>query len=340
VRRVARGPATVLWPFNFPLNLLLHKLGPALASGCPALLRPPSATPLTGHRVSELLHEAARAADYPAAAYAFLACGHAAAAALIDDPRIAVLDFTGSSEVGWQLKQRAPRKQVLLELGGQAALLVEPDGDLAAAAQAAAEGAFAYAGQVCISVQRILVHRDAWDGFLPHLRSATKRLKIGDPADPGVTVGPLISADADKRLVAWLAEAEARGAQRLHGRRIRPGLWTPHLLTGVPDDTQLGQEEAFGPLAVLEQYGSLEEAAARVNASRYGLQHAVFTARLDTALRLWEGITAAALIVNAAPTFRVDSMPYGGEKDSGWGREGVRYAVQELTAPRLLVLKG
>jgi acyl-CoA reductase-like NAD-dependent aldehyde dehydrogenase len=339
VRRIARGPVAVLWPFNFPLNLLLHKLGPALACGCPALLRPPSATPLTGHRVAELLHESLRAADYPPAAVAYLCCGHEAAAPLIDDPRLAILSFTGSDAVGWGLKQRAPRKQVTLELGGNAALLVEPDADLQAAAQAAAEGAFAYAGQVCISVQRILVHRDVYNAFLPHLRNATKRLKIGDPADPAVTVGPLIDAHADERLSAWLAEAQARGAQKLHGRRIRPGLWTPHLLTGVPDDTELGRNEAFGPVALLETYSDLDAAIARVNGARYGLQAGVFTQRTATALRLWRELELGALVVNAAPTFRVDSMPYGGEKDSGWGREGVRYAVEEYTVPRLLVVK-
>jgi acyl-CoA reductase-like NAD-dependent aldehyde dehydrogenase len=340
MRRAARGPASILWPFNFPLNLLLHKLGPAIAAGCPALLRPPSATPLTGHRVAELLHAAAKAADYPPGAYGYLACGHDAAAQLVEDPRIAILSFTGSDAVGWELKRRAPRKQVTLELGGQAAVLVEPDADLAQAARDCAQAAFAYAGQVCISVQRIMVHASVYDAFLALLRLQVKRLKIGDPADSAVTVGPLIDAAADKRLTAWIAEAEARGAQRLHGRRIRAGLWTPHLLTDVPDDTELGRNEAFGPLAVLERYDSLEEAAARLNATRYGLQHSVYTQRTAAALALWRTLDCAALVVNLPPTFRVDSMPYGGEKDSGWGREGPAYAVEEYTTPRLLVVKG
>ena len=340
-RRVPRGPAAALWPFNFPLNLLVHKIGPALACGCPVLLRPPSATPLTGHRLAQILADEVRGLELPAGTAQYLACTHAIAAPLIEDPRVASLSFTGSDSVGWALKQRAYKKQVLLELGGQASLIVEPDApDLHFAAKRAALGAFAYAGQVCISVQRLLVNRKVWDKFLPLLLSEVAKLKTGDPRDEAVTVGPVIDDAADARIAAWVEEAVDKGAKVLCGERLKPRLFTPHVLERVKPATQLYCGEAFGPLVVLEPYKQFADAVALTNASRYGLQTGVFTADVNKALNAWRDVEVGGLIVNDYPMFRVDHMPYGGVKDSGFGREGVRYAVQEYTEPRLLVLRG
>jgi acyl-CoA reductase-like NAD-dependent aldehyde dehydrogenase len=340
-RRVPRGPVTALWPFNFPLNLLVHKIGPALACGCPVIMRPPSATPLTGHRLAEILHEEASALGLPPGVAQFVSCDHHTAAPLIADRRIKAVSFTGSDTVGWDIKRRANKKQVMLELGGQASLIVEPDApDLKFAAQRAALGAFAYAGQVCISVQRIMVNSAVYDEFLPLLLAETKKLKTGDPADEKVTVGPLISTAAADRIGTWLAQATQLGAQVLCGRRSRPNLMTPHLLTDVPDTTELYCGEVFGPVAVIERYQKLEDAIALTNASRFGLQSAVFTANINKALAAWRDVEVGGLVINDYPTFRVDHMPYGGVKDSGFGREGVRYAIEEYTEPRLMVVRG
>ena len=339
-RRVPRGPATALWPFNFPLNLLAHKIGPALACGCPVLMRPPSATPLTGHRLAEIMGEEAGSLGLHPGTVQYLCCDHRTAAPLIADRRVKAVSFTGSDTVGWDIRRRAAKKQVLLELGGQASLIVEPDApDLKFAAQRAALGSFAYAGQVCISVQRIMVHAAVWDKFMPILLRETKKLKTGDPADERVTVGPLISTAAADRVSTWVAQAVRQGAEKLCGRRSRPNLLTPHLLTGVPDTAELYCGEVFGPVAVIERYKKFEDAVALTNASRFGLQSAVFTADIGKALAAWRDVDVGGLIVNDYPTFRVDHMPYGGVKDSGLGREGVRYAVEEYTEPRLMVVR-
>ncbi|MBN2080688.1 aldehyde dehydrogenase family protein [bacterium] len=341
VRRVPRGPATALWPFNFPLNLLVHKIGPALACGCPVLMRPPSATPLTGHRVAEFLAEEMDSLGFPPGTAQFLGTTHHVAAPLIEDPRVKAVSFTGSDTVGWDIRRRAYKKQVMLELGGQASLIVEPDApDLKFAAERAALGAFAYAGQVCISVQRVMVNKKVWDKWVPLFIAAVKRLKTGDPADDKVTVGPLIDDRADEKFDAWIGEAQAAGATKLCGTKKRKRLYTPHVLEHVKNTTQLHCGEAFGPVAVLEPYRDLDEAVRLTNNSRYGLQSAVFTANIDKALHAWREIEVGGLIVNDFPTFRVDIMPYGGVKDSGFGREGVRYAIEEYTEPRLMVVRG
>jgi acyl-CoA reductase-like NAD-dependent aldehyde dehydrogenase len=340
VRRGPRGPATTLWPYNFPFNLLVHKIGPALAAGCPVLMRPPSATPLTGHRVATYLHEGIKALGLPTGLVAFLASGHAAAAPLIDDPRVAALSFTGSDTVGWELKRRANRKQVMLELGGQASLIVEPDApDLAFAAKRAALGAFAYAGQVCISVQRLMVNRKIMPKFMELFMNEVEALKTGDPRDPGVMVGPLIDDAADERIGHWIADALHQGAELICGERLAPRLYTPHVLARVKSTTQLHCGEAFGPLVVVEPYKEFADAVELTNASRFGLQSAVFTSDIGKALNAWRDIEVGGLIVNDYPTFRVDHMPYGGVKDSGFGREGVRYAIQEYTEPRLMAVR-
>lgn len=340
VRRVPRGPATALWPFNFPFNLLTHKIGPALASGCPVLLRPPSATPLTGQRIAQYLHEERTALGLPSGLVAFLACDHATAAPLIEDPRVAAVSFTGSDTVGWELKRRAYRKQVMLELGGQASMIVEPDApDLAFAAKRAAMAAFAYSGQVCISLQRLYVQRKVWDKFMALFLSAVAELKTGDPREAQVTVGPVIDDAAAERISAWTGEALARGARLLCGECSGPRLFTPHVLERVKPATQLYCGEVFGPVVAVEPYREFADAVALTNASRFGLQSAVFTRDIGKALRAWRDVEVGGLIINDFPMFRVDHMPYGGVKDSGFGREGVRYALQEYTEPRLMVVR-
>ena len=340
VRRVPRGPATALWPFNFPLNLLIHKIGPALACGCPVLMRPPSATPLTGHIIAGYLHEEISDMGLPAGMVQFLTTSHDVAAPLIDDNRVKAVSFTGSDMVGWDIRRRAHRKQVMLELGGQASLIVEPDApDPAFAAKRAAAGAFAYAGQVCISVQRVMVAKAIWDKFVPMFIKEVKKLKTGDPRGTDVTVGPLIDDRADEKIGAWIAEAIDQGAKKLCGSRKGPRLYTPHVLENVKNTTQLHCGEAFGPVAVLEPYRDLDHAIRLTNQSRYGLQSGVFTRDIDKVMRAWRDVEVGGLVVNDFPTFRVDHMPYGGVKDSGFGREGVRYAIEEYTEPRLLVVK-
>jgi len=340
VRRVPRGPATALWPFNFPLNLLLHKIGPALACGCPILMRPPSATPLTGHLIAQYLSEELTDMGLPVGMVQFLTTSHGTAAPLIDDDRVKAVSFTGSDMVGWDIRKRANRKQVMLELGGQASLIVEPDApDLAFAAKRAAMGSFAYAGQVCISVQRVMVARKIWDKFVPLFIKEVKKLKTGDPRDEKVTVGPLINDAAGEKIGAWVAGAIDKGAKKLCGSRKGPRLYTPHVLEKVKNTTQLHCGEAFGPIAVLEPYKDLDDAIRLTNQSRYGLQSGVFTSDIDKALRAWRDVEVGGLVVNDFPTFRVDHMPYGGVKDSGFGREGVKYAIEEYTEPRLLVVK-
>jgi len=339
-RRVPRGPATTLWPFNFPLNLLLHKIGPAIACGCPVLMRPPSATPLTGHRVAQFLFEEMGDLGFPPGAVQFLCCRHDVAVPLIEDERIKAVSFTGSDTVGWELKRRAYKKQVMLELGGQASLIVEPDApDLKFAAQRAALGAFAYAGQVCISVQRVMVNRRIWDSWVPLFLSEVKKIKTGNPRDEKVVVGPLIDDSADQRIRSWVDEAVDKGAKLLTGSRRCKRVYTPHVLQNVKNTTQLYCGEVFGPVAVLEPYSSLSDAVRLTNRSRYGLQSAVFTRDINKALAAWRDVEVGGLIINDFPMFRVDIMPYGGVKDSGFGREGVRYAIEEYTEPRLMVVR-
>jgi glyceraldehyde-3-phosphate dehydrogenase (NADP+) len=340
VRRSARGPATALWPFNFPLNLLTHKIGPALASGCPVIMRPPSATPLTGHRLAQYMHEEAQALGLPSGSVAYIACSHDVAAPLIEDPRVAAVSFTGSDTVGWELKRRAYQKQVMLELGGQASMIVEADApDLAFAAKRAAQAAFAYAGQVCISLQRLYVQRRVWDKFMALFMAEVAALKTGDPRDSAVTVGPVIDDAAAERIAAWVEEAVARKAKLLCGERLVPRLFSPHVLERVKPGTQLYCGEAFGPLVAVAPYRELADAVALTNASRFGLQSAVFTRDINKTLMAWRDVEVGGLIVNDYPMFRVDAMPYGGVKDSGFGREGVRYAIQEYTEPKLMVVR-
>jgi glyceraldehyde-3-phosphate dehydrogenase (NADP+) len=266
-------------------------------------------------------------------------CPVTLAEALVADERLRMLTFTGSARVGWALKARAGRKRVLLELGGDASLVVHADADVEAAARKAALGAFAYAGQVCISVQHILVHDDVYERFRERLLAETAALPVGDPLDPATVVGPLIDAGSAERVLAWIAEAQAAGARVLcGGARAAGNIVAPTVLEGVPRGVRIAEEEAFGPVVTLDRYRDASDALARVNASRYGLQAGLFTNDLRLVRRAFAELEVGALIVNDSPMLRVDSYPYGGTKESGLGREGVRSAIEAMTEPRVLVL--
>lgn len=333
-RRFPVGPVTAISPFNFPLNLVAHKLAPALAVGCPVVLKPPVQTPLTPLMLAEIV----AGAGAPDGAFTVLPCNVEPARALITDDRMAMLSFTGSAKVGWQLKALAGKKRVTLELGGNAAVIVCPGTDLAAAAKRIASGAFSYGGQVCISVQRVLVHEHIHDDFLEALVAATEALAVGDPRDPQTVVGPLIDTAAADRVTAWIDEAVAAGARTATGPGREGNVVFPTVLTDVPGTVKVSCEEVFGPVATVAPFATFDEAVERVNDSPYGLQAGVFTDDLGEALRAHARLRVGGVVVGDIPTLRLDHTPYGGSKDSGLGREGVRYAIDEMTEPRLLLI--
>lgn len=336
VRRVPVGPCALITPFNFPLNLVAHKVGPALAAGCPFVLKPASSTPRSALIVAELLAET----ELPRGSFSVLPCTSEDAAPLVDDERMRLLSFTGSAAVGWGLRARAARKRhVTLELGGNAACIVDDGVDVAHAAARIVSGAFQQAGQSCISVQRILVHRRVADALREALIARANALRSGDPLDEATELGPLVSVHDARRIEAVVAAALARGARLLCGGVRDGACFAPTLLEGVPDDADAACEEVFGPLATLEVFDEFGDALRRANASRYGLQAGVFTNDLAHALRAFDELEVGGVIVGDIPSLRVDAMPYGGAKDSGVGREGVRYAIAEMTEPRLLVLR-
>jgi acyl-CoA reductase-like NAD-dependent aldehyde dehydrogenase len=335
LKRVPVGPVSAITPFNFPLNLVTHKIAPAVAAGCPVVVKPASQTPFS----ALLLAEAFRDAGLPPGALAVLPANSRIAAPLVEDDRMKALTFTGSAEVGWKLKARAGKKRVALELGGNAAAIVEPDADLEAAARRLAGGAYAYAGQSCISVQRVLVHRDVYGRFREMFVTAVKEsVPFGDPARRETVAGPLItSGDAD-RIQDWVKRAEGSGAKVLAGGGREGSVLEPLVLENVDHAAEISCHEAFGPVAVLDAYSDFDEALRTANDSVYGLQAGVFTADLAKAMRAWDALEVGGVVVNDFPTFRVDHMPYGGVKDSGLGREGPRFALEHLTELRLLVV--
>jgi acyl-CoA reductase-like NAD-dependent aldehyde dehydrogenase len=334
-RRVPRGPVLAFTPFNFPLNLVAHKLGPAIAVGAPVVLKVPPKAPLTPLALAALVART----DLPAGSFQALHMPVPLAAALVTDDRLAVLSFTGSARVGWSLKAKAEKMKVILELGGNAGVIVHEDADLDRAAERVAIGAFAHAGQVCISVQRIFVHAPVAEAFTRKLLAAVRRVKVGDPSDPGTVVGPMIDRAERDRVAAWVDEAVAAGARVLAGGRKRGPTYAPTVLAGVRRNARIYREEVFGPVATLHAYRTFDEAIRAVEDSAYGLQAGVFTRDVGRAHEAWRRLTVGAVILNDVPTFRVDSYPYGGSKDSGLGREGVRSAMEEYTEPRVLVLK-
>jgi acyl-CoA reductase-like NAD-dependent aldehyde dehydrogenase len=335
-RRVPIGPVAAISPFNFPLNLVAHKLAPAWAAGNPVVLKPASRTPLSALRLATLMHDA----GLPDGALSVLPMTRETGDLLVRDDRYKLLTFTGSDEVGWKMKASAGRKKVVLELGGNAAVIVDEGADIATAAERVATGGFSYAGQSCISVQRVYVQAAAWDAFAAALLDKVRALVVGDPMDERTHVGPLISPDDVDRIETWTREAVAGGATvLLGGTRHSDRVFPPTVLTGVPRDAKLCAAEAFAPVVVLERVDSMDEAFAAVNDSAFGLQAGIFTPRLETTLRAFEQLEVGGVLVNDVPTYRIDHMPYGGVKDSGLGREGPRYAIEDMTELRLLVIR-
>ena len=336
VRRFPIGTILGITPFNFPLNLVAHKVAPCLATGNTMLLKPAMKTPLSALLLAEVLHEA----GVPAGQVNVVPFGHKFVDPLLADPRVKMLSFTGSVDVGWQLKSRAGKLKVALELGGNAAVVVEPDCDWRAAVPKIAAAAYGYAGQSCISVQRILVDRSIAAEFRTALVSHIReKIPSGNPALRETIVGPMINAAARDKILDWISQAEKAGARLLTPVHTEgASLLGPVLLENVPADSPALCDEAFAPLAVLQEYSGFGEAIDLVNASRFGLQAGVFTDSLSKAHRAFAELEVGGVMVNQVPTFRVENMPYGGVKDSGFGREGVRYAMEEMTEPRALVV--
>ncbi len=335
-RRFPAGPVLAITPFNFPLNLVAHKLAPAIACGCPVILKPAPQTPFS----SWLLVHAILKAGWPEEALAFLPLSNEDTTRLAtEEDRIRVVSFTGSARVGWELKARAKKKRVLLELGGNAAMIVHSDwNDLDGAAQSTVKGGFGYAGQSCISVQRVYVQKSIFKSFMDVLLRLVENLHTGDPALEETDVGPLIRESDAERVKRWIDEATGAGATILAGGKRTGSLISPTVLTGTHSPMQVNDEEIFGPVITVVPYEHFSDAIAAVNASRYGLQAGLFTRDVGHILEAYQALEVGALIVGDAPTWRLDSMPYGGVKDSGEGREGIRYAIDEMTERRLLVM--
>ncbi len=335
VERFPIGACGFVTPFNFPLNLVAHKVGPAIAAGCPFVLKPASATPLGALVLGEILAEA----GLPRGAFSILPSRREDAEVLARDPRLALLSFTGSSEVGWRLRDVAGKKRVSLELGGNAAVVVEPDWDLDDAAQRLTFGAFYQSGQSCISVQRVFAHESVFDALTERLVARARALVVGAPLDRRTFLGPLVSEREAERVERWIASAVARGAQLLCGGVRSGATLSAAWLRGVPDDEPLSREEVFGPVAILEPYRDFSAALDRVNSSRFGLQAGVFTRDLYRAEQAFRELEVGGVVIGDVPSFRVDNMPYGGVRDSGNAREGVRYAIEEMTERRLMVVR-
>ena len=335
-RRVPVGACAFITPFNFPLNLVAHKVAPAIAAGCPFVLKPAAKTPVGALIIGEVLAET----DLPKGAFSILPCSNDDAGLLVEDERIALLSFTGGL-VGWDLKARAGRKKVVLELGGNAACIVDadPGQSLDAVVERLVFGAYYQSGQSCISVQRIHVHRSIYQKLTKKLAAAVGKLKMGDPRDEKVFIGPMIDEDAARRVADWIDAARKGGAKLLAGGRRKDNMLSATLLENVPRDAELYRKEAFGPVACIEPFDDFDDALARVNDSDFGLQAGVFTADLAHAMRAWDRLEVGGVIVGDVPSFRVDNMPYGGVKQSGLGREGVRYAIEDMTEQRLLVIR-
>jgi len=334
-KRVPIGPVSLITPFNFPYNLVAHKVAPALAAGCPFVLKPASKTPVGALLIGEILAEC----DLPAGAFSILPTERGASAAFTEDERLKLLSFTGSDEVGWKLKARAGTKPVVMELGGNAACLVDADADVDHAVDRLAFGAFYQAGQSCISVQRVQVHESIYATLREKLVDKVGSLKDGDPRDPDTFIGPLISAGDAERVVEWIGEAVDKGARCLVGGERRGRIVTPAVLENVDRDCRVYDNEVFGPVLVLESFADFDEALEIINDSRYGLQAGLFLRDIDKVHEAWNRLDVGGVVVNDVPAFRVDHMPYGGVKDSGLGREGIRFAIEDMTEIRMLAIR-
>jgi glyceraldehyde-3-phosphate dehydrogenase (NADP+) len=333
-RRFPIGPIAAISPFNFPLNLAAHKLSPAIASGNPIVLKPPSKDPLTMLTVAEIVE----AAGVPAGSVSILPMTRELGDRMVADDRFKLLTFTGSPSVGWRMKERAGKKKVVLELGGNAGVIVDKTADLDWAVKRILVGAYTYAGQVCISVQRLFVHEDVWDAFMDRFLAGVGTLKLGDPLDPTTDVGPMVDAHQAERTQRWVDEAVAMGGKVLAGGSAQGTFFPPTVLTDVPVSAQVCSNEAFAPLVVAFPFRDMADAFARVNDSMFGLQTGVFTNELMGAWRAFHELEVGGVIVNDVPTYRIDHMPYGGVKDSGLGREGLRWAIEDMTEVRIMVL--
>jgi len=334
VRRFPLGPVVGITPFNFPINLVAHKVAPAIAAGCPMILKPAPQTPLC----SLLLAECVQQAGWPDGGLNVLPLSNDDAGLLVTDDRIKLISFTGSVPVGWDIKRRAGKKKVVLELGGNAAVIVHSDADLDYAAERCVSGGFAYAGQTCISVQRILVEHSVYGRFTELLVEGVKKLHVGDPLDEKTDVGPLIRESDAIRTVSWIDEAVRAGARVLCGGGRKNLIVEPTVLTGTRPDMKVNCQEIFGPVVTVEPYRNFDEALRLVNDSSFGLQAGVFVRDAKLLFQAYEELEVGGLIAGDVPSFRIDHMPYGGVKDSGLGREGLRYAIEEMTEPKLLVM--
>ena len=334
-KRVPIGPCSFISPFNFPLNLAAHKIAPAIAVGCPFVTKPASRTPLGALIIGEVLAET----DLPKGAFSILPAHREGADLFTTDERLKLLSFTGSPAVGWDLKARAGEKKVVLELGGNAAVVIDRDADLDDALDRTIFGAFYQSGQSCIGVQRILIHRDVYDRFREMLVAKTRTLVAGDPKQRETFIGPMISEKEAARVDRWIQEAIASGATLLCGGKRDGAMLEATLLEKVDPACRLNTEEAFGPVAILIPFGSFDEALDIVNDSKFGLQAGIFTRDLFQTLDAWDRLDVGGVIINDVPSYRVDNMPYGGVKDSGLGREGVKFAMEDMTEIRNLVIR-
>ncbi len=333
-QRFPVGIIAGITPFNFPLNLVAHKIAPAMASGNAIIIKPASSAPLSALLLAELV----LASGYPKEAFSVIPCSRENAETLITDERIKLLSFTGSSLVGWKLKEKAGRKKVVLELGGNAAVVVHEDADLELAAQRCTMGGFSYAGQSCISVQRIYVHKNVYASFTKKLIENVKRLKVGDPLDPATDVGPMVDEANAKRIEQWVNDAVKKSGKILCGGKRDGPFYAPTVLENVPKTCDISCNEAFGPIVLVEKYSDFKDAIARVNDSVFGLQVGVYVKDINKAFYAFKELDVGGVVINDVPTFRVDNMPYGGIKESGLGREGVRYAIEEMTEIKLMIV--
>jgi len=334
-KRVPIGPCSFISPFNFPLNLAAHKVAPALAVGCPFVLKPASRTPIGSLIIGEVLAET----DLPQGAFSILPCHRDGADLFTTDDRLKLLSFTGSPAVGWDLKAKAGKKKVVLELGGNAACIVDADADLNDAVDRLVFGAFYQSGQSCIGVQRIIAHENVYDELKEKLIAATKQLVVGDPKDETTFIGPMISEKEAQRLESWIASANEAGGTLLCGGSRKGAILDATLMEDVPKDQTICTHEAFGPVAVLSRFSSFDDALSEVNESAFGLQAGVFTRDLYKMQQAWDQLDVGGIVIGDVPSWRVDNMPYGGVKDSGLGREGVRFAMEDMTEIRNLVIR-
>jgi aldehyde dehydrogenase (NAD+) len=334
VRRFPYGPVLGISPFNFPVNLVAHKMAPALAVGAPIVLKPASATPLGALLLGELFAET----DLPRGMLSVLPVSSSVAERMVKDPRFKKVSFTGSSAVGWKIKNLDPKKHATLELGGNAGVIVHSDADLDHAAERMAFGGYYQAGQSCIAVQRVLIHAEVYDDFLSRFVKQVESLSVGDPMDESTDVGPLIDAAALDKVASMVDGAVSEGAEVLTGGKRNDPFYAPTVLGNVRRDMEVCREEIFGPVTTVSRYETFEDAIEEVNATPYGLQGGVFTRDIERAMLAHREIRVGGLIVNDVSAFRADQMPYGGSKESGYGREGLRYAMEEMTEPRILVL--